>query len=507
MRQTLRVLTLVPLVWSLIGALAVAQSTAKVQLPTQQQLSRLGLERVWWAQAVINTQRDKIEHVSIDEEVVYVQTTSGITTAFDTETGRQKWALRLGRYDQPSFAAISNEEEALIVVGSTMFGIEKNTGRLLWQLILDGQPSTGPTVDANQVYFGTLDGSVYAYNLKKIRKMWAERRLPGGEWEAQVWKYKAGKEITSPPIVAGRSVNFASRNGSLYSISSMDRKLIYQIETDKPLVTPLARLDNMMYVASEDNSFLALNLLNGQVEFEFTSGMPIRTPIWAINRDLFVFPERSGVISLDPKNGNRKWNNPTLKNFVAMIDGAIATLDYNGNLVVVTLEKGQTVGTLPVRQYSRPVGNDRTDRIFLATESGLVVCIRQIGHTYPVYYRFPDRLPLLPEFEPEEDQQPEMTPESTSEPESTTEDAKPEEAMSDESKPEVADDTPADEPKTEEATTEEAKPEEEMKEEPKADDSDPGFSDPNSSDSGFGDPKSDDDSGFSDSNPPEKEEK
>ena len=397
-----KALTILPLVWSTMTAVGLSQVNGSNPLPTQQQLSRLNLERAWSAQAVINPSRDKVEHITVDEDLVYVQVDSGITTAFDAENGRQLWAVQLGRFDQPSFHAVSNEDEVLLVVGAAMYGLEKTTGRTLWKLILPGQPSTAPSVDERQVYFGTLDGSVYAYNLKKIHQLYEERRLPEWSLEAEVWKYKAGKEITSPPVTAGRVINFASRNGSLYSVATNDRKLVYQLETDKPIVAPLARLGNTMFVASEDNSFLALNLTNGQVEWEFTSGLPIRKPIWAINNDLFLLPDRGGIYCLNPANGDKRWSHPNLNQFVAVLGETVATLDPDGNLVMVTREKGEVIGSLPSRRYKVRVGNERTDRIYLGTESGLVVCLRQVGHNFPVYHRYPDRLPLMPEFAPED---------------------------------------------------------------------------------------------------------
>jgi outer membrane protein assembly factor BamB len=402
MKSLLRVVTVVAVVVSAFVTPASAQLKGDAHLPTHQQLSRLGLERAWWAQAVINPQRDKIRHISIDEDIIYLQASSGVTTAVDAETGQQLWAVHLGRFDPSSFPAISNEDQAMIIVGSTMYGLEKRTGKTLWTLLLRGQPSTGPAVDEKHVYFGTLDGMMYAYSLQKIRKLFEERRLPQWSMEAQVWTYKAGHEITSPPITTGRVVNFASRDGSLYSVTAAERKLIYQLETDKPIVAPLTRHGNTMYMASEDFTFYALNLFNGRVEWEFTSGLPIRKAPWAVDNDLFVLPDRGGTYCLNPATGERRWWKPDLSNFLAVTGGMLAASDNDGNLVMVNREKGETIGSLPLRRFSIRPGNDRTDRIIVATENGLVLCLRQLGHSYPVYHRYPDRLPLLPEITPED---------------------------------------------------------------------------------------------------------
>jgi hypothetical protein len=200
-------------------------------------------------------------------------------------------------------------------------------------------------------------------------------------------------------------VSFASRDGSLYAVSTDNRKLIYQLETDKAIVAPLARLDNALFMASEDDSFYSINITNGKVNWVFTSGLAIRRAPWAIDRDLYVLPDRGGMYCLDPVSGEQRWWGQTLTRFLAVLGPTVATGDDQGNLVMVSRSSKMTahiLGTLPLRHFSVRPGNDRTDRIIMSTESGLVICLRQIGHNYPKFHQHPDRLPIIPEFEPED---------------------------------------------------------------------------------------------------------
>ena len=64
------------------------------KIPTQRFLGRYGLERAWWGQATLNPTRDTVRHLTVDEENVYVQATSGVVTAFDNETGKRLWAVQ-----------------------------------------------------------------------------------------------------------------------------------------------------------------------------------------------------------------------------------------------------------------------------------------------------------------------------------------------------------------------------------------------------------------------------
>jgi len=73
----------------------------------------------------MNVYRDKVAHLALDEESIYVQSTGGAVTAFDTETGQKRWAVQLGREDVPSYAATSNDEIVLINAGVFMHAIKK----------------------------------------------------------------------------------------------------------------------------------------------------------------------------------------------------------------------------------------------------------------------------------------------------------------------------------------------------------------------------------------------
>jgi hypothetical protein len=76
--------------------------------------------------------------------------------------------------------------------------------------------------------------------------------------------------------------------------------------------------------------------------------------------------------------------------------------DEDQNLVIVDLKDGRFIGRIPARRYSLHVANDRNNRMYLGTKTGRVMALRQIGQDTPTYHKYPERLPILPEFAPEE---------------------------------------------------------------------------------------------------------
>lgn len=384
-------------------------------IPTNSQLSRYGLELKWWGQSTLNPKRDKVRYVTVDEMGVFVQADSGVISAFDAENGRKLWALLVGRMDQASFPVTANDESLLVVAGLSMFAVDRFDGERFWELQLPKYPSTSPEIDDEQLYFGTLDGSVYAYDIRKIRELYEQRKLPKWSQESRVWRYKTAQEITSKPISNGRTVDFASRDGSLYSIGTTSRNLIFQFETDKPVSAPITTNGKYIFLASEDFTFYCLDGKNGKVRWSFVTGKPIKKAPYAIDNHVFLTPEDGGMFCINADTGKGVWPQPVLQadHFIAASPDIVYAGDQGGNMLLIDRKTGQVIGIMPLQRFTIHPVNYKTDRIVLSTQSGLVICLQESGREFPIYYQNPDRRPLIPLFEsdePEDSNPPEPTP-------------------------------------------------------------------------------------------------
>jgi outer membrane protein assembly factor BamB len=412
-----------------------AQRLSQGELPTGRMLSRFGLERAWWSQATMDIRRDRVRHLALGEDNVYVQSSGGTVTAFDADTGVKRWARQLGRKDDPSYPAVANDDLCLVVAGLTVFALDKFDGNVEWTLQMTKAPSTSPAIDRDQVYLGTLDGSVFAYDLKKIRELHSEARLPQWSGVALNWRYKSAKIITAPPVTNGLVVSFASQDNSLYSLTAVDRRLLWQLETDQPVSAPLGtgtiaedrngngELDpgedlnddkslgtfDVIFLASEDFNVFCINRTTGNILWQFVAGLPIRKAVRNIGDSVYIFPHGEGVFSVDKRTGVREWWLPGMVDFVGATRNLLFLTDRTNNVVVVNRLSGYVIGVMPLKGFSVRYGNELTDRLIMATETGLTVCIREDGQEFPNYHAHPERQPLMPEFaseNPEDDNEP-----------------------------------------------------------------------------------------------------
>jgi outer membrane protein assembly factor BamB len=381
-----------------------AQSRSANPVPLDRDLARYGLVRAWWNRATLDPGRDTVKHFTADEDNVYVQATSGVVTAFDAESGVRLWSTLIGPPDTPSLPVATNEDQLLLAVGMQLYSVDKLTGKLLWELKLLHHPSAAPGLDSEQVYLGMVEGSVYCYDLRRIHQLYHEGRLPQWSNLAQLWRYKAPEAITSPPMSNGRIVVFASLSGSLFAISRRDNKLQFQFETEghAPILAPVGQGSGSLMIPTEDSRLLTVNDENGKRRWVFTSGNPIRRQPAVIGPHVFVAPVGEGLYCLSVASGVIQWHQRRASTFLAATSDAVYASDDLGNVVVLARNDGAVVGALPMGHLSVRVQNERTDRLYLASKDGLVVGLREQGLEFPIYHKYPERRPILPEFAPDD---------------------------------------------------------------------------------------------------------
>jgi outer membrane protein assembly factor BamB len=404
-----------------------AQSaTTGLSLPAEPMLNRRGLTRRWWGHAVMDSQRDKLLYLSVDEGFLFMQSSAGVVTAFDCETGKQLWARSIGVSDRTIYPATLNDEMLIVINGLQMYGVRKTTGDILWELKLPRQPSASAVADEDRVYIGFQDGSMSAFDLKTIRELFSSGMLPQFANQTVKWRYRTSRPITVPALPDGNLVAFASGNGSVYSVHAEDRKLSFQFETDAALSAPMIRYRDQLLLASEDAHFYSLKAINGHPAWEFATGDVIRKAPILIDDEVYLLPDQGRLFKLSAATGKELWARPKprTRSFLSASARHVFIAGNDNALKILSRVSGETVGEFPLDRFTVHLTNDRNDRIYVATESGVLMCLHELGRDFPRFHLHPDRAPVLPDLAPDS-----FDPDAEPAAETSTEEAKPEEAQ------------------------------------------------------------------------------
>lgn len=400
--QTLFIVTATIIALSMPAAHA---QSLQVATPNENELNRHGLTMSWWGQAAVRSSQERVTFFTADEQNVYVQSTSGILTSFQGESGRRLWAQLIGSPNQHGFAATSGDEDVLVTLGMKVYAFNKVSGVPRWELTLPSPPASSPKEDERFVYVGTVDGMMRAYDVQKLRALAKRAMLPQWTNRAELWNYMMTGPSNSTPIPIDDDVVFASQRGNIYRKSGEKNRMIFNIEMKIPLSAPITYTRDYVFAADARSRVSCNSIHNGNPLWTFSSGAPVKTQPRVVGKQIYVTPVNEGLHSLNINTGLILWKQPLATEVVAVTDTRVYASDANHNLLILDRNSGKLLGQLRMSAFSVRINNDRTDRIYLATPGGTVVALREMTSEFPLYHLYPERRPILPSFTPEDEEE------------------------------------------------------------------------------------------------------
>jgi hypothetical protein len=182
------------------------------------------------------------------------------------------------------------------------------------------------------------------------------------------------------------------------------RLTMYRFKADAPLAAPVGQYNDTAYVASTEYDVYALDMRAGKITWRFVSGTPITRKPEVNDDDVYISPNRPNLARVDRLSGEKLWSNPKADRFLAANKKFVYALDANGRLFVLDRKHGTILSTLDTRDFVVPVTNELTDRLFLASNDGLLVCLHDRDYPKPVVMKKTKETPATkPKTEPAPD--------------------------------------------------------------------------------------------------------
>jgi outer membrane protein assembly factor BamB len=358
--------------------------------------------------------------------------------------GDPRWILTTGTSGQ----AFVYSSPAIGSDGTVYVGVRVNTtppaGRLLALNPTDGSekknwPKGGflapdwvdssPAIGSDgTVYFGCLDGKLYALNPDTGVKKW-ERFLgsfvPGspalgpdgtiyiGSYDSylhavrasdgvEVWRFETGGAIeSSPAVAADGTIYFGSVDNKVYAVTPTG-KLKWTRATRAPVLSsPAIDVDGTVYVGSHDGSLYALAPEDGAIRWTYaTGGQILSSPVIGADRTIYFGNDDSIFSALRP-DGSLRWNisvgvNKSIRSTAAVrSDGTIIFGAQDGVIRAVNPETDLTAGGLSKWSYrtgdevesSPVVASDGT--IYVGSHDGKLYSFYGSGAPASTYARWP----------------------------------------------------------------------------------------------------------------------
>jgi outer membrane protein assembly factor BamB len=349
---------------------ATSASQAAVVIP-QTLAARYGLTRAWFTQVGSPAATGPIRHVTLDRGTVFVQTQDSMVHALDAQTGRILWATQVGPRNHISSEPAANEKYVAVVNGSVLFLLDRASGQLQWQKQLSGSPGAGPALSPTHVFVPMISGLMEAYDVQKGSKQ-------------KPWNYKSFGRVLVKPMITDRTVSWTTEKGYFYVADPEGLGIRYRVETRDAIHARPGYWTPNLYACSSDGYVYAVDEASGRINWKFAIGDAIFNSPVAIDGKVFVVSEFSGMYCLDGKTAEQLWIAPRMTQFLAASPTRIYACDQFNRLAVLDAKSGNRLGTMPLDGTVLKLINDQTDRIILASEAGVMQCLREVELKSPV---------------------------------------------------------------------------------------------------------------------------
>jgi outer membrane protein assembly factor BamB len=410
--------------WFMLAACSLASVSQAAGLIDRNAAARFGMTRAWFAQVGSPRASGSVSHIAYDKGTLLVQTTRGLLTALDGETGRLLWSTQAGPSDRMCTAPAANAEYVVVVNGSMLIVIQRSNGSILWERQLRGAPGAGPGVSATHAFVPMINGLVEGFDLSKGAK-----QTP--------WIYKSAGRVLVPPLATESNVSWTTDKGYFYVANPSAKGIRYRLETRDAIHSQPAYWTPHMYAGSMDGLVYAVNEVTGKIEWKHSTGDSILHSPVAIADRVYVVSEQGGLYCLDAKDGTPLWFAPKMRQFVSLSPSRVYACDELSRLVALDAASGARLGAMPLHGITVKLANIHSDRVYLANDACVIQCLRDIDAKSPTLY-------VPPPAEPEEDKPKAKAPDEGSKKDSTTKPAAGAVEETDAAMPEENADAPAD---------------------------------------------------------------
>lgn len=396
---------------------------------------RAGLEVEWRVTLPIDHTQGGIEHVVFGDGLVIVQAGDGgvhaIQTGPVTPDGRCNpqviWSTHLGSPGQPIVTASIGTDVILVPRGNELYAIERSTGQPRWQQHLHHSPIAAPAVVGGWVYQPEGSATVLRVPTNPWRntgvrgaagaagRTAAGVRAGGASDAARTGRGKPASKLTSAEkrarmqdtesleplhlgaggVIERDTIPFAdgllwtTRDGTIVSLQQGDRGWIREeFSLDSPQAGPLATRGDAIFATTTARDLARIDSLDAGAELRVAwrvllDGQPEEDgPIVAGDRVIVSLGE-DGLRCYSTETGDLLWANRCPGRILAVTGERIWVEDRTSHLSSFDLATGKPLAQYCFGPFTHLVANRSTDRLVLATDSGMIVCLKEKGAAAP----------------------------------------------------------------------------------------------------------------------------
>ena len=154
------------------------------------------------------------------------------------------------------------------------------------------------------------------------------------------------------------------------------------MRSDSPFRAPATANNGILFIGAIDGFAYAVDEIRGSLLWEFSTGQTIRESLIPIGQYVYIITEERKMFKLFAKTGIAApgWSVPAtdVKSYLGASHEKIYLLNKLDQIVVLSQETGDRLGTLISDSTALTLPNLLSDRLYIGNRYGQIQCLREI---------------------------------------------------------------------------------------------------------------------------------
>jgi len=315
-----------------------------------------------------------VQEQVVPDVTLYLTSDDGMVQAVDAETGKTIWARGVGNRDYPTLEPGVSEKYVVIVNGTTVYVLDATSGAPVWQRNAAGVPAAGGTVIDEYVGVPMVTGELEVYSLAP----------DASHWPTSYYSYG---QVFSPPTRAGNRIVWANSNGEITAATPGQNAIQFRLSTGVPIRGQITyAAPDQLFAVTETGYLYSFKASTGEILWRFSTGDTTTLAPIVVGNCVYVVTKYQGTFCVDAPTGRENWWARDVHQFVAATDRRVYGVTTAGRIAVLDRRTGGVVGTIPTVLTDILFTNPQSDRIYVASASGLLQCVHAIGADWPLIH-------------------------------------------------------------------------------------------------------------------------
>ena len=310
--------------------------------------------------------------------MAYVQSNRGLLYAIDGETGAQRWKFPTGNPRYPNVPVAANDKYVAAVNGSTLYVVDLSDGKLLFQRGLSGAPGAGLAITDDHVFVPLMGSAIEAYRLAE-----KERRRPP-------IRFSASGDTRFKPVATPKSISWPTGRGLLYVVDADKNKVRFRMEAGSPIIEHSSYLaPNRLFAASQGGYLFCVDEKSGRMLWQYSAGGPIAHAPVTVAGQAYIVTENGILMSVNAESGLQTWETGGISQVLSVGKDRLVCRGSRSDIVIVDLASGSRMASVRTSNADKYSTNPYSDRVYVATKTGRVICLRPQGMEWPTIHITP----------------------------------------------------------------------------------------------------------------------